>query len=140
MRSDVAAAFTDGYSNAVGTGMGGVLSGHLNCFPGKRAKDLADHLDTIGLKVAIEELCGYKVVLTSVGCNTNIPGSKVQNFHIDREPEQPFIIINISLVDTDVTNGATEVAPGTSKIRLFYWEFLLSSHRRNRVRLTSRAG
>lgn len=56
-------------------------------------------------------------------CNTNMPGSQSQPLHRDAghlepDPLNPVIsvIVNISPVDVNESNGATEIWPGTHKI------------------------
>jgi ectoine hydroxylase-related dioxygenase (phytanoyl-CoA dioxygenase family) len=53
-------------------------------------------------------------------CNTNLPGSEAQFLHRDAphlgpDPANPMIsiIVNVSPVDVDESNGATELWPGT---------------------------
>jgi ectoine hydroxylase-related dioxygenase (phytanoyl-CoA dioxygenase family) len=55
-------------------------------------------------------------------CNTNMPGSGMQALHRDaphawRDPIHPIvsIIVNVSPVDVDESNGATELWPATHK-------------------------
>jgi ectoine hydroxylase-related dioxygenase (phytanoyl-CoA dioxygenase family) len=56
-------------------------------------------------------------------CNTNMPGSGRQPLHRDAphlgwDPVNVItsIIVNISLIDVDLTNGATELWPGTHRL------------------------
>ena len=56
-------------------------------------------------------------------CNTNMPGSQIQPLHRDAphlwsDPIHPVtsIVINISPIDVDESNGATELWPGTHRI------------------------
>jgi ectoine hydroxylase-related dioxygenase (phytanoyl-CoA dioxygenase family) len=53
-------------------------------------------------------------------CNTNLPGSQAQPLHrdaphLDHDPANPIIsiIVNVSPIGVDETNGATEIWPGT---------------------------
>jgi hypothetical protein len=120
--------------------IGGALHGHLNCFPGQQAAAFDLEIERLGIKKLMEDLVGEPVMLVSAGCNINLPGSRAQNFHIDGEFDQPLLVVNATLVDTDAHNGATEIVPGTHKSELLYWEFMLKGFFGRRSRIESRVG
>ena len=140
LRDDIMSSFERIHSQDELLAMGGALSGHLNCFPGARVKALVDYLDETGVNFLVDKIGGETHMLVSAGCNINIPGSHDQNFHIDGDWERPFIVVNLSLVDTDNINGATEIVAGTHKSRMSYSEFFVSGLYAKRCSLPSRAG
>lgn len=140
LRSEIVGAFAEASKDFAKNRIGGTLHGHLNCFPGEQTKAFADKVESLGIKQIMEEAVGESLTLISAGCNINMPGSHAQNFHIDGEFNDPWIVVNATLVDTDVRNGATEIVPGTHASQLLYWEFMLKGFWRKRVRRDSVVG
>lgn len=108
---------------------GGNLTGHLNCFPGVDARFAYDALEEHGVFDFIRAVYALPFGGFDVGCNLNLPNSVVQHYHTDSTFIDHFMTVNIAMVDTDVENGAIEVAPGTHKSFHPYWRFALE--RRN---------
>ncbi|MFA5956096.1 phytanoyl-CoA dioxygenase family protein [Hyphomicrobium sp.] len=104
---------------------GGGLSGHLNCFPGERARFVYDTLQERGIIDLIKQLDPKVVRMPNVGCNFNLPGSHTQHFHLDRPFTRDFMIANVAVVDTNIENGAMEAIPGTHKRFYKYSQFVL---------------
>ena len=104
---------------------GGLLSGHLNCFPGTGAKFVYETLQQRGIIDFMKELHPQVLRMPNVGCNFNLPGSHVQHFHTDRPFNRDFMIANVTLVDTNEENGATDIIPGTHKRLYKYTEFAM---------------
>jgi len=104
---------------------GGLMSGHLNCFPGAESRFVYQALQEAAIIEALREVSPSVVRAPNVGCNLNLPGSVTQHYHADRPFTQEFMIANIALVDTDLVNGAIEVAPGTHKKFYPFWRFAL---------------
>jgi hypothetical protein len=104
---------------------GGLISGHLNCFPGEQSRFVYDTLVERGVIDLVRALSPQAKGLPNVGCNVNFPGSHEQNRHIDGYAATPFAIVNIASVDTDLGNGAMEVLPGTNRRSYKYWELVL---------------
>lgn len=104
---------------------GGVLSGHLNCFPGSDSRFVYETLVERGVIDLVKALSPQAVRLPNVGCNVNLPGSHPQNRHVDGYAATPFAIVNIATVDTDLGNGAMEVLPGTNRKEYKYWQLVL---------------
>jgi hypothetical protein len=50
-----------------------------------------------------------------VGRNFNLPGSVTQQMHMDRTFRNEFMIVNISVVDPDLVNGAPDVGSWQSQ-------------------------
>lgn len=125
----------DGLSN-----LGGALSGHLNCFPGSESRTLVEAVERAGVTEFISEMFGEPLTLKSVGCNCNLPRSHYQHFHADSYWNNPFMIVNIMLVDTTLENGATELIPGSDKKPLPYWKFVASRLARLGVRHPMKSG
>jgi hypothetical protein len=119
---------------------GGLMSGHLNCFPGAGARFAYDTLQERGIIDLIKELHPKVLRMPNVGCNFNLPRSHTQHYHIDRPFAQEFMIANVAVVDTDVENGAIEVVPGTHKRFYKYTQFVLERRHRDGVRVPMNRG
>jgi ectoine hydroxylase-related dioxygenase (phytanoyl-CoA dioxygenase family) len=119
---------------------GGLVSGHLNCFPGAGARFVYDALQERGIIDLIKQLDPRVVRMPNVGCNFNLPGSHTQHYHLDRPYTRDFMIANVAVVDTDVQNGAIEVVPGTHKRFYRYTEFVLERRHRDGVRVPLNCG
>jgi hypothetical protein len=119
---------------------GGLVSGHLNCFPGAGAGFAYDTLQERGIIDLIKQLDPRVVRMPNVGCNFNLPNSHTQHFHLDRPYKRDFIIANVAVVDTGVENGAMEVIPGSHKQFHKYTEFVLKRLSRDGVRVPLNRG
>jgi len=119
---------------------GGLVSGHLNCFPGAGARFAYDTLQDSGIIDLIKQLHPNVLRMPNVGCNFNLPGSHTQHYHIDRPFTRDFMIANVAVVDTVVENGAIDVVPGTHKRFYKYTQFVLERTRRNAVRVPLNRG
>ena len=114
---------------------GGLVSGHLNSFPGAGARFAYDTLQDSGIIDLIKQLHPNVLRMPNVGCNFNLPGSHTQHYHIDRPFGRDFMIANIAVVDTVVENGAIDVVPGTHKRFYKYAQFVLKRTARDAVRV-----
>src|SRR3981189_3271434 len=92
---------------------GGMISGHLNCFPGAQSRFVYDELEQYGVFDLVRNLSPSATRMPNIGCNLNLPNSYAQNVHADGCAASPFLIVNVVPVDTDLKNGAMEVTPGT---------------------------
>ncbi len=119
---------------------GGGLSGHLNCFPGEAARFVYEALKQHGVVDLIREISPQSVREPYLGCNLNLPGSVTQQMHMDRTFRNEFMIANVSVVDTDLVNGATDVVPGSHRQFYKYWQWVLRGKEREHKRLPSEAG
>jgi ectoine hydroxylase-related dioxygenase (phytanoyl-CoA dioxygenase family) len=119
---------------------GGQLSGHLNCFPGADARFAYDTLQERGVIDLIKQLHPKVSRMPNVGCNFNLPGSHTQHYHIDRPFKRDFIIVNISVVDTVIENGAIELVPRTHKRFYKYTQFVLERCHRAGVSVPTNRG
>ena len=114
---------------------GGLVSGHLNCFPGAGARFAYDTLQERGIIDVIKQLHPSVVRMPNVGCNFNLPRSHTQHYHIDRPFTRSFMIANVAVVDTVVENGAIDVIPGTHTRFYRYTEFVLERRHRDGIRV-----
>jgi ectoine hydroxylase-related dioxygenase (phytanoyl-CoA dioxygenase family) len=114
---------------------GGLVSGHLNCFPGAGARFAYDTLQERGIIDLMKQLHPSVMRMPNVGCNFNLPRSYTQHYHIDRPFTRSFMIANVAVVDTIIENGAIDVVPGTHKRFYKYTRFVLERRRRDSVRL-----
>jgi hypothetical protein len=119
---------------------GGLVSGHLNCFPGTAARFAYDTLQERGIIDLIKQLDPRVVRMPNIGCNFNLPGSYTQHYHLDRPFTRDFMIANVAVVDTDVQNGAMEVVPGTHRRFYKYTRFVLERRHRDGVRVPMNRG
>lgn len=84
------------------------------------------HSDVVTNPLVIQvtaEILGEGLHNHFYNCNTNMPGSEKQPLHRDAahlepDPVHPMIsiVINVSPIDVDESNGATELWPGTHRI------------------------
>lgn len=102
---------------------GGGISGHLNCVPGQAARPAYDVLMERGIVDLVRELAPHCFGPMRAGCNMNLPGSVAQHYHMDGIFTEDFMIANVAVVDTDLVNGAIDVAPGTQQRFYRYCEF-----------------
>lgn len=112
---------------------GGSVSGHLNCFPGQGSRFVLEALEAGGVLELVRSLSSTPLRLPNIGCNLNLPGSNQQNEHVDGYASSPFLVVNVAAVDTDLTNGAMEIIPGTHRRAYKYWEIALQRTNRQRV-------
>jgi ectoine hydroxylase-related dioxygenase (phytanoyl-CoA dioxygenase family) len=119
---------------------GGLVSGHLNCFPGAGARFAYDTLQERGVIDMIKQLHPSVLRMPNVGCNFNLPGSHTQHYHIDRPFTRSFMIVNVAVVDTVIENGAIDVIPGTHTRFYKYTEFVLERRHRDGVRVPLNQG
>jgi ectoine hydroxylase-related dioxygenase (phytanoyl-CoA dioxygenase family) len=119
---------------------GGLVSGHLNCFPGAGARFAYDTLQERGIIDLIKQLHPNVLRMPNVGCNFNLPGSHTQHYHIDRPFTRDFMIVNIAVVDTVIENGAIDVIPGTHQRFYRYTRFVLERRHRDGVRVPLNQG
>jgi hypothetical protein len=119
---------------------GGLVSGHLNCFPGAGARFAYDTLKERGTLDLMRQLHPSVDRMPNVGCNFNLPGSHTQHYHIDRPFTQEFMIANVAVVDTVIENGAIDMVPGTHKRFYKYTEFVLERVSRQAARVPLNCG
>src|SRR5690606_24995600 len=119
---------------------GGLLSGHLNCFPGASARFIFETLQQEGVLALATELHPSVQRMPNVGCNFNLPKSHTQHWHIDRPFNRSFLIMNVAVVDSTIVNGATEVIPGTHKQFYKYTRFVRERVARHGTRVPLKRG
>jgi hypothetical protein len=112
---------------------GGTAHGHLNCFPGAISRFVLDELEANGIIDVARALSSGPIGQPNIGCNLNLPGSHPQNEHIDGYVASRFMIVNVAVVDTDLSNGAMEVIPGTHRREYKYWQLLAERPKRKRM-------
>ena len=119
---------------------GGLVSGHLNCFPGAGARFAYDTLQDRGIIDIVKGLHPNVLRMPNVGLNFNLPGSHTQHYHIDRPFARDFMIVNVAVVDTVIENGAIDMIPGTHKRFYKYTRFVLEGRYRQGVRVPMNQG
>jgi hypothetical protein len=119
---------------------GGLFSGHLNCFPGAESRFAYDAIQAHGIVDLIKTVFPKAQRLPNVGCNLNLPNSVAQHYHADRNFLDNFMIANVAVVDTDLTNGAIDLIPGTHKKFYKYWRFAMERADRLSTRVPMHQG
>jgi hypothetical protein len=119
---------------------GGLISGHLNCFPGDGSRFAYEALEKHGIIDLIKVIFPKAVRPPNVGCNFNLPGSVTQHYHADRNYLDDFLIANVAVVDTDLANGAIDVIPGTHKKFYKFWRFAVERIARGSLRIPMKQG
>jgi ectoine hydroxylase-related dioxygenase (phytanoyl-CoA dioxygenase family) len=119
---------------------GGIVSGHLNCFPGGESRFIWDAVSGHGIVDLVRTLFPMAKRSPNVGCNMNLPGSVAQHYHADGLFVEQFPIINIAIVDTDLKNGAIDVLPGTHKRFYKFWEYAAERLYKKTTRLPMKQG
>ena len=119
---------------------GGTISGHLNCVPGEGARFVYDAMKEHGVIDLLPQLAPDSFGPMRVACNMNLPGSVAQHYHMDGIFVEDFTIANVAVVDTDLVNGAIDVAPGTHQRFYRYCDFALGRVYRRATRLPLNQG
>jgi hypothetical protein len=119
---------------------GGLMSGHLNCYPGNLVRGAVDELRSRGILELSNALFPTHPRAVRVGLNFNLPGSVAQHYHMDGLYLESFAIVNVAVVDTTLHNGAIDVIPKTQKRFYKYWEFATGRVYRGAQRLEMERG
>jgi ectoine hydroxylase-related dioxygenase (phytanoyl-CoA dioxygenase family) len=119
---------------------GGLLTGHLNCFPGAESRVVYDELVERGIIGLVKELYPKAERMPNVGMNYNLPRSVAQHYHADRPFTREFIIVNIAVVDTEIANGAIDLLPGTNRKFYPFWKFIVERANRLTTRVPMQQG
>jgi hypothetical protein len=116
---------SDAYTSAgraTFNGGGGLMAGHLNCFPGAESRFAFEALERRGIVEFVRRISPEFAASPRVACNYNLPGSVAQNWHIDGSFQNHFMIVNIAVIDTDLVNGAIDLLPGSHREPRPYWQ------------------
>jgi ectoine hydroxylase-related dioxygenase (phytanoyl-CoA dioxygenase family) len=119
---------------------GGMIAGHLNCFPGGGSRFAYEALEQHGIIDVVKALFPKATRMPNVGCNFNLPNSVTQHYHMDRNFIDHFMIANVAVVDTDLTNGAIDVVPGSHKKFYKFWRFAIERPHRAAKRIPMKQG
>lgn len=111
----------------------GKLAGHLNIRMGTAGRALLDAFSMTGLPELIAQLADEPLEFSQAVGNFNLPGSCMQDYHMDGSFDRPIMIANICLVPTDKVNGATELVPESHHAAMSYWRFNRDSWRARAV-------
>jgi hypothetical protein len=119
---------------------GGMLTGHLNCYPGEASRFVLDELDRAGITDAVHTIRVGKPNRIRATMNYNLPGSVAQHYHVDGAFQDDFLVANIAVVDTDLVNGAIDVLPGSHHEFMPFWQYALRRTYKRSTRLQMSAG
>jgi hypothetical protein len=140
LRTSIVSAFEREKASGSLFAGGGLISGHLNCFPGEGSRFAYETLRSAGVMDFIISACRRATEVPRVGLNYNLPGSVAQHYHADSFFTEEFMIANVAVVDTDLVNGAIDVLPGTQKKAYPYWRFALERANRLTTRIPMQQG
>jgi ectoine hydroxylase-related dioxygenase (phytanoyl-CoA dioxygenase family) len=140
LAESLAAQFDDARRSGRLFSGGGLFSGHLNCFPGEESRFAYEALQQHGVVDLIRTVFPKAQRPPNVGCNFNLPNSVTQHYHADRNFVDYFMIANVAVVDTDLTNGAIDMLPGSHKKFYKYWRFVVEGVGRSSTRVPMRQG
>lgn len=140
LHNNIVDAFEKAKQSGVLFSGGGLMSGHLNCFPGEGSRFVYAALQERGITDLIKEIEPKANRLPNVGCNFNLSHSVSQHYHADRDFTKAFMIANVAVVDTGVDNGAIELIPGTHKKFYKYWRFAMEKPYRHAIRVPMKRG
>jgi hypothetical protein len=121
-------------------GGGGLLAGHINCYPGEPARCAYDALRERGILALITALNPGFAAAARAGCNMNLPNSVAQNWHIDGDFYKDFAIVNVAVVDTVIQNGAIDLLPASHLKAEPYWRLAFARSFRSHVRVEMNRG
>ncbi len=114
---------------------GGLVSGHLNASAGEEGRFVYEALKAHGVVDLIRSIGPKSDREPNLGCNFNLPGSVTQHYHMDRRFTNEFLIANVAVVDTNLENGAIELAPGTHRRFYRFWRWAIERPYRKAIRL-----
>ncbi len=141
---DIEAALSADYARATAEGElfdgGGTISGHLNCYPGPMARPAFEAVRERGVTDIVASRTPEAVDRLRVTMNYNLPGSRDQHYHPDGLYVEEFLICNVAVVDTDLTNGAIDVLPGTHRQFYKFWQYALQRKYRSSTRVCMSRG
>lgn len=132
------------YARATGDGGlfqgGGTISGHLNCYPGAMARPAYDAVRESGVIDVVAARTPDVVDRLRVTMNFNLPGSADQHYHPDGLYTEEFLICNVAVVDTDLSNGAIDLLPGTHRRFYKFWQYAVHRKYRSSTRVSMSRG
>jgi hypothetical protein len=116
-------------------GGGGLMAGHINCYPGEPSRFAYEALVERGVVELIRGASPAFATAVRAGCNMNLPNSVAQNWHIDGDFHKDFAIVNVAVVDTVIQNGAIDLLPGSHKRPEPYWRLAFARSFRTHQRV-----
>ena len=119
---------------------GGMITGHLNCFPGEHARFIYEEIADYGIVEVARARDAASAERPRATLNFNLPGSVAQHYHMDGLYTDEFLICNVAVVDTDVHNGAFDVLPGTHREFMKFWRYAVERKYRLSTRVPLRQG
>lgn len=140
LNTDLQAAFERMRNSGELFAGGGSLSGHLNCFPGRRSSFVYKELEQFGIVDLVGAVRPDIVGSVRATLNFNLPGSVAQHYHTDGLYLKDFLICNVAVVDTDLANGAIDVLPGTNREFYKFWRYAVERKYRLTTRVPLRQG
>ena len=122
--------------------LAGGISGHLNCVLGEESPIILERLKEYN---GMKEIANFFQIDVDnyhlqVGCNVNLPGSRLQHIHYDGDYDEESFILNIPLIDTTKVNGAIKLIPESHLLKRSYLGYLLSGISKRTLQIESTQG
>lgn len=142
--ADLAAAIDRRYAELSEAGalpdQPGVAAGNLAIVAGSAGAPLVAALEAAGIPALAGQIAGQALVAGGISGNLNLPGSRVQDFHMDSTRGDAFVIANVMLVDCGPHNGSVELVEGSHAQPLAYHQLHSEPWRGRRRQMTARQG
>lgn len=140
LAADINARFTQLEADDALPEQPGVAAGNLAIEAGSAGLPLIDALSAAGIAELAVELAGQPLTARGISGNLNLPGSRVQDFHMDGIRAERFMIVNVMLVDCGPENGSVELVEGSHDVPLAYHQLHREPWLGHRRQLTARQG
>ncbi len=122
--------------------LGGYLTGNLELLPDKKLTDIWNIICDKDFENTFEDITGKKLFNFNVKCSGNIvlPNKGYQHFHTDGPLKSNKIILNLAIHDIDLSNGPTQIIPGTHNRHIEYWKFYFNEIFNKKIFLEMKKG
>lgn len=118
----------------------GIAAGNLAIEAGAAGAPLIAALEAAGIPQLVRELAGMPLTARGISGNLNLPGSRVQDFHMDSARADAFFIVNVMLVDCGPENGSVELVEASHAAPLAYHKLHSEPWLGRRRQLVARQG
>jgi hypothetical protein len=118
----------------------GIAAGNLAIEAGAAGAPLIAALEAAGIPQLVRELAGAPLTARGISGNLNLPGSRVQDFHMDSARAAAFVIVNVMLVDCGPENGSVELVEASHAAPLAYHQLHREPWLARRRQLVARQG
>lgn len=138
--AELAAAIISSFRGQALPDQPGAAAGNLNIEAGATGAPLIDALEAASIPELVQQLAGQPLHSRGINGNLNLPGSRVQDFHMDSVRSAAFFIVNVMLVDCGPENGSVELVEASHDVPLAYWQLHRDPWLSRRRQLTAKQG